>query len=141
MTTPRAAHTSTLLASGKVVLIGGSNETGFLASAEIFDPSSDTLTPTTGSMAIARNFHTATLLNDATVLVAGGSDGQTLALTELFDATSETFSGTGSLTARRQYHTATLLNDGSVLVTGGENRKPLLSPPEITILSSAETYQ
>ena len=141
MTTPRAAHAATLLNSGKVLVTGGGDGANWLASAEIFDPSSSAFAATTGSMGSARNLHTATLLNDGTVLVAGGSNGQTLALTELFDPTSETFMGTGSLVTQRQWHTATLLNDGTVLVTGGAYRKPLGGPPQYTILASAETYQ
>jgi len=40
-----------------------------------------------GSMSVAREFHTATLLNDGTVLVAGGDDGSAaLATAELFAA-------------------------------------------------------
>ena len=80
----------------------------------------------TGSMAVAREGHTATLLLNGQVLIAGGSDGtSTLASAELYDPTNQTFSATGSMTVVRSAHSATLLansklpNYGKVLVAGG----------------------
>jgi N-acetylneuraminic acid mutarotase len=76
---------------------------------------------TTGSMASARQLHTATLLNTGDVLVVGGVDNSknTLASAELYDPTAATFAATGSLVTARSEHTATLLNTGEVLVAGG----------------------
>ena len=149
MTAARAVHTATLLSSGKVLLTGGNDGTNQLDSAEIFDPSLMKFAAT-GKMANARSLHTATLLSDGTVLVAGGQTtslnvyseflSYPLALTELFDPASETFSGTGSLVNARANHKATILNDGSVLVIGG-SVVINLDLPGSKILSSAETYQ
>ena len=61
----RAGHTGTVLPSGKVLIVGGLNESSDLSSALIYDPSTGTLTPT-GSLIQAREQHTATLLDDGT---------------------------------------------------------------------------
>ena len=65
------SHTATLLPNGKVLVAGGYDSSGTLASAELYDPASGTWTAT-GSLATARVCHTATLLPNGKVLVAGG---------------------------------------------------------------------
>jgi hypothetical protein len=79
---------------------------------------------TAGSMAIARDGHTATLLPNGTVLVVGGhgaDETRSYAAAELFDPATGTFSPTGSMAQERWQHTATPLGDGTgrVLVVGG----------------------
>src|SRR4030095_16370526 len=70
----------------------------------------------TGSLNIARYFHTATLLPHGMVLIAGGTDGvNALASAELYDPASGMWSTTGSLNTARYLHTATLLPHGIVL--------------------------
>ena len=76
----------------------------------------------TGSLATARMFHTATLLNSGTVLVAGGVDGFTydaLSSAELYNPVTGTFTTTGSLNTARIFNTATLLATGQALIAGG----------------------
>jgi WD40 repeat protein len=72
----------------------------------------------TGSMASARQHHTATLLPNGKVLVAGGNDSTGA---ELYDLASGTWSATGSMASARQHLTATLLRNGKVLVAGGSS--------------------
>jgi Calx-beta domain/Galactose oxidase, central domain/Kelch motif len=94
-----------------------------LASAQVTAPSWSY----TGSLAIARSLHTATLLQNGKVLVVGGNDpisGDAAIIipinnAELYDPTTGTWSSTGSLNAGHAFHTATLLQDGKVLVAGG----------------------
>ena len=125
--TPRARQTATLLKSGKVLIAGGmqviNQATQTLASAELFDPTTGTFTPTNGDLMEARSYHTATLLDDGRVLLTGGvgNSGVFVMTAELFDPTTETFSLTGNMEVARAGHTATLLNNKKVLVAGGGN--------------------
>ena len=121
MGTGRVSHTATLLTNGKVLVAGGSNNSGNLATAELFDPATGTFTAI-GTMTTARWSYTATLLahgpasTNGKVLLAGGPGGNTA---ELFDPATGTFAATGSMTGPRSEHTATLLNNGKVLLAGG----------------------
>ncbi|ADO69570.1 Kelch repeat-containing protein [Stigmatella aurantiaca] len=120
MSSPRANHTATLLPSGKVLVAGGlSSSSGYLATAEVYDPVTGTWS-VTGSMASVRAHHTATLLPSGKVLVAGGGNGiGSPAAAELYDPATGTWSTTGSMSAPRYLHTATLLPTGKVLIAGG----------------------
>jgi hypothetical protein len=63
------------LPNGKVLIAGGyDNNNGWLASAELYDPSAGAFTGT-GDMTAVREWHTATLLATGNVLVAGGEKG------------------------------------------------------------------
>jgi hypothetical protein len=91
----------------------------------------------TGSMQQARNYFSATLLNNGQVLVVGGTYRGTfvqygLTSAELYNPATGTFSSTGSLNTGRYGHSATLLSNGKVLIAGGTNNS--------TRLSSAELY-
>jgi hypothetical protein len=132
LNTPRSSHTATLLNNGTVLIAGGMNNVAYLASAELYNSTTESFTPTT-SMNYARYGHTATLLNDGTVLIAsGGESAIQLNSAELYDPTKKTFTLTGSLNSARVYHTATLLNDGTVLIVGGDSHG--------TINNTAELY-
>jgi hypothetical protein len=128
LTEGRNAHTATLLADGRVLVAGGSDNdygTTGLASAEIWDPATESFSPASPLLQ-SRGRHTATLLPDGRVLVVGGvvvenDDDRVLASAEIWDPATESFSPTGSLDAARAFHTATLLPDGRVLVVGGAN--------------------
>jgi hypothetical protein len=76
MSQGRGGHTATRLASGQVLVAGGSRDASWtfpLVSAELYDPTSQTWAPT-GALGTARVLHTATLLPSGDVLVAGGFD-------------------------------------------------------------------
>ena len=110
----RAGHTATALADGKVLVAGGS----FLATAELFDPATDTTTPV-GNMSVDRTQHAAVLLLNGTVLVVGGHGNQgALSTAEIYDPATRTFSPTGSLPAPVHLLRAITLPNGKVFVSG-----------------------
>src|SRR5712691_8111204 len=128
MITARGAHTATVLFNGKVLITGG-YQRGYpalaLASAELYDPSTETFSPT-GAMTAARANHTATLLTDGRVLIAGGYGP--LASAELYDPSTGTFTPTGDMITPGPLHTATLLGNGKVLIAGGYPTAELYDP-------------
>jgi hypothetical protein len=165
MTETRIDATATRLPDGRVLIAGGWNQlrTGLavsrnddgspaLATAEIFDPATETFR-TVGSMIQARRDATATLLTDGRVLIAGGfpsapttdgseNPGDALDTAEVFDSATNTFSSVGAMTSTRGFHSATLLQDGTVLLAGGLGYQGGESPegPGTAPLDSVETY-
>ena len=167
MTDIRFSHTATFLTSGsdagKVLIVGGSNSSeGTLATAELFDPSTNTF-KCVGNVSAkppicnpslhgARSYHYAFLLttgpNTGDVLVAGGADanGMPLADAELFDPNSGTFSCVGglnggvcnnSMAAARAGSSAIALADGRILFSGGISGN---SASGYSSIASAEIY-
>ncbi|MBK9442747.1 MAG: hypothetical protein IPN53_16185 [Comamonadaceae bacterium] len=71
----RDRHSATLLPNGKVLVAGGfGNSGGTLASAELYDPATNTWSAA-GNLVTARDHHSATLLPNGKLLVAGGIYG------------------------------------------------------------------
>jgi len=136
----RQSHTGTLLPSGKVLLAGGDLSTTLTATtaeSELYDPVTGQF-QATGSLVVARESHTATLLQDGRVLIVGGVRSQdggfhwvSLSDAEIYDPVTGTFSPTGSLHDARYYHTATLLPNGKVLITGGFTGQDSLASAEL----------
>ncbi len=147
MSAPRIHHRMVLLNrganSGKVLVMGGFNGPvpygvptwQATASVDVFDPATDTFTPSHASLRTARGMFTATMLADGRVLIVGGFQPEPgplgLASAEIYDPVTGTFAFTGSLAIARYGHTATRLADGRVLVVGGINNGNTQSTAEI----------
>ena len=122
-------HTATLLCSGKVLVVGGATYvqgpngqilTGYLNSAELYDPVSDTWSDA-APLPSGRAFHTATLLpSQRKVLVMGGITDDNYI--EEYDEATNTWEPQPDWDGTpepRGGATATLLASDEVLVTGG----------------------
>jgi len=123
LNTPRQAHSATLLADGRVLVIGGYYG-GLLASAEIYDPVSETWSNAPAPLSCHGAHHTSTSLLDGRALLVGGWCGDFRDEAEIFDPISETWTATAHLPEVREAHSATLLFDGRVLVVGGDDGAP-----------------
>jgi len=131
MGTVREDHRATLLPNGEVLIVGGTDGTNVVASAEIFNPAGNSGAGSfsgTGSLGTARRLHSATPLANGKVLVVGGIGTgpitNVLNSAELFDPTANAGVGafspvTATLVLARNSHTATLLHTGHVLIAGG----------------------
>jgi hypothetical protein len=121
----RAVQTATRLMDGTILVAGGCDDPGCDLgtlggrTAEVFDPATGRFSPT-GSLAISRDDHTATLLKDGRVLVAGGWTAEgVVASTELYDPATRTFTPGPDMYTARSGCCAVMLRDGRVLMVGG----------------------
>ena len=124
MTSPRTNHIAVLLPNGKVLVAGGEPVDGgfpHTATAELYDPVTNTWTPT-GSLNIGRSLFTGVLLPNGKVLVAGGcTDTGGTATAELYDPNTGMWTMTGSMQRAGcldQGQHAILLPSGKVLIVG-----------------------
>ena len=121
MLEPRSGHTATLLADGKVLIVGGMRRNqDFYRSAELYDPATGKF-QATGEMSIGRVGQIAVLLRSGRVLIAGGWIGHGCTdEAELYDPATGKFMVIARMTGKRGRPSATLLRDGNVLLAGGE---------------------
>jgi hypothetical protein len=131
LSVPRAGHSATLLADGRVLAAGGTGASSSARSAERFDPATGAWTPTAGMS--ARALHGEARLASGRVLLAAGIDfiGLPSRSATLFDPSAGTWSTTGSLATPRILHTTTVLANGRVLVVGGTYGKGWLRGAEV----------
>jgi large repetitive protein len=139
MAVARQRHTSTLFdeklrleGSGKVLVVGGSANSGALSSAEIYDVETATWS-SAASLTVGRSSHTATVIGGL-ILVVGGLDAlgtQNIRTAEIFNPSTGTWTATGSTLGAHGQHTATLLPNGKVLVVGWNKLNPATNSAEI----------
>jgi hypothetical protein len=141
MGTARDGHTATLLPDGRVVVIGGERiqpRRDMLASVEIYDPATDTWSPST-ALPESRANHTATLLDDGTILVIGGGrhnaigvpSGLDVRATALvYDPSTGASVSLGPTRVPRHGHQAVRLPSGRILVVGGSDNNSEIMPAQ-----------
>jgi uncharacterized protein (TIGR03437 family) len=155
MNVARYNHSASLLANGRVLVIGGPHGIAFTAanytgSAETYDPATGVWTKTSVDPPFRRR-HTANVLPNGKVLLAGGfryvaatpnssaslpSTNETL----LYDPETDSFEGpvvTATLNSPRAWSVATILQNGKVLATGGAY---YFGTSLVSVFSSAEIY-
>ena len=137
MTASRAAHTSTLLSDGRVLIVGGCTNHGCdpgrdANTAELYDPLTGQFSRIGKMHGDRASEHTATLLSDGNVLIAGGwRNRRPTSSSDLYDPVERRFEKGASMAVRRASHTATRLLDGRVLLIGGYDGSNALASAEI----------
>jgi hypothetical protein len=139
----RELMTATNLNDGRVILIGGLDlyARGTVSTAEIYDPSTEQFTLTTGRLYQDRFGHTSCKLADGRVFVVGGThwnlhkhESTVLDSAEIYDPATDHFTScSGHMSIGRDRPTANLLPDGRVLVYGGQG-------PGGKAITTAEIY-
>ncbi|MCX7635697.1 MAG: hypothetical protein N2Z74_08140, partial [Syntrophales bacterium] len=100
-----------------ILVVGGSNYTTYLSSAEIYDTVAGTFSAT-GSMVAGRAHGVGNLYN---ILGGGLTTGQTcLNTTEFYDPLTGTFYPYAALKQTRRGHAVTIFSNGQILVSGGD---------------------
>ncbi len=129
MTVAREHHTATLLASGKVLVMGGAAST----TGDVFDPIKHTFEPTSHPMNASRQGMTATLLPSGNVAIIGGVlAGGSSVRDELYRPATEIFSFADSV-ANSSGHAAILISTGDVLLAGGVSQTQTRGKVELTL--------
>ncbi len=130
MSTVRSSHGAVKLKDGRVLIVGGGGVSGSLAQCEIFDPATETFTPT-GSLNLPREGRNSVLLSDGRVMVIAGRSSAapccTVASTEIYNPATGTWSpaapvptsGLGTISPGYTNQAIAVLPDGKVLMTGG----------------------
>lgn len=126
MLNKRSRHTATLLADGRVLVVGGIHNYKGLTSAEIYDPKQNKWIAA-GNMSTAHWAHTAHRLDGGRVIVIGGcSTGPSNVCmngvgVDLYDPNNKTkpWSKGTAMSADRRSHCSVKLKDGKILVAGG----------------------
>jgi hypothetical protein len=111
--------TAAVLPDGKIMVVGCAANCSTAAGGELFDPNSDTFSPT-GARVAWSSTSTATLLTSGSVLLVEGNDMAQPDDAEIYDPVSGTFAHIGNTHDAHEYSTATRLANGSVLIAGGQ---------------------
>jgi Kelch motif/Galactose oxidase, central domain/Fibronectin type III domain len=123
LSSARVAPVVVKLANGMVLIAGGgtsANSNTAQQTADIYDPTAGTLTPTAGPPTAARAAASGTLLPNGKVLIVGGGDSTgSLKSAELYDPSTGHFTAVAPMATARDFASIALLPSGKVLVAGG----------------------
>jgi len=118
MATPRAGACSVRLVDGRVLIAGGTAESGALSTVEYYGPDGFSVA---APLLEPRTHPACAALKDGRVLVTGGSrDDQPLRSAEVYDPSTGSWSSAGNMSVARSGHTAAVTPWGSVILIGGE---------------------
>jgi hypothetical protein len=112
MSVPRWRNAAVTLLDGNVLVVGGA---GPSTSADLFDPTSGTFSPTAHPMTVAREGMRAALAWDGRVVIASVDD----ATADIYDPVADTFTNVPML-AKHVFGFALRMHDGRVMVGAGD---------------------
>ena len=134
LSVPRSRAASARLPDGRVLIAGGSDTFGpptpALSTAEIFDPSAESWTPTASMAAVRRQPGIAAMPNGQILVFGGETPGGTISSSEVFDPSSLAWTPMGDLAAARKSVATALLPSGVVLAAGGADTTGPISTAE-----------
>ncbi|MFI5298684.1 MAG: IPT/TIG domain-containing protein [Polyangiales bacterium] len=123
MSGPRWQNAAVTLLDGRVLVFGGAcdvdlggcNSATLPRSADLFDPKTNSFSPSKASLSVARVYPRAVLLPDGRVFISSGNAPSV----DLYDPTTDTFK-TIAHTTLHQWGFVVRLRDGRVLIGGGD---------------------
>ncbi len=145
MSTPRWQDSAVTLLDGRVLVVGGACHSDMSACngdatlADLFDPKTDTFTPTASKLNVARVYPRTALLPDGRVFIASANDPSV----EIYDPKTDSFKQIAH-TQPHKYGFVVRLRDGRVLIgagDGGETHCELFDPDTDTFSDTGALNQ
>ena len=119
MESTRAAHSSSKIGEGRILIAGGMSQ-ATLADAIVYNYADDVLEKI-GPMIERRQSHTADVLSNGEVILTGGynDDWKVTSSIEIFSPLTNSFSKIGDLLQERSGHLSAVISDEEILFVGG----------------------
>lgn len=120
-------QTATLLPDGRWLMIGGEEKNTVVATISVADKNDGKgegkVVSLAAKLAVARAWHSATMIPDGRVLIFGGlgADGEIVTSPEVYDPVSQTTEAISVADIDPRFgHTATVMTNGNILFAGGQ---------------------
>ena len=127
MSSKRWRDAAVTMLDGRVLVVGAAECTGPQCStADLFDPKTDTFTPTKGLTTAALNFVWGVLLVDGRVMLTSAN----AATVDIYDPATDTFSSVPLKVVHRFGQRIVRLRDGRVMVMGGDGCNGACGPAQ-----------